>query len=296
MPELPAIGTRVSVRYRRPPGSVPPLTDVVGHLEHGAPKLRVRTKAGDAVEFSAEDVVFLRELSDAPVRNSQIRRLEEAAALAWPGVEQEWLDGWLLRFGRGSTHRANSAVPLGVSASTAAVPAIRRWYSDRGRTPWLAVPDRLLHLSAAGINATNVMSRVLGDDGAPEGVTLSNFPDDGWLSTFGRDVPVDVLTAVLDGEVVFASRRDHAVGRGAVTSAPDGTRWLGISSVRVAPDARREGHARSVCAALLAWGHAQGATSAYVQVQTDNDAAITLYRSMGFGLHHTGRYIDATRL
>ncbi|HZC51844.1 MAG TPA: GNAT family N-acetyltransferase, partial [Mycobacterium sp.] len=28
----PDLGTRVTVRYRRPAGSVPPLTDAVGHL------------------------------------------------------------------------------------------------------------------------------------------------------------------------------------------------------------------------------------------------------------------------
>jgi hypothetical protein len=36
-------------------------------------------------------------------------------ALAWPGVEQHWHRGWLLRFGRGTTRCANSAVPLNVS-------------------------------------------------------------------------------------------------------------------------------------------------------------------------------------
>ena len=96
------------------------------------------------VEISPEDVVAVRALTAAPVRTSQIRATEHAAALAWPGTERQWLDGWLLRGADGHTHRANSAVPLGVEAGTDTVPAIVDWYAQRGLTPWLAVPDRLL--------------------------------------------------------------------------------------------------------------------------------------------------------
>ena len=65
------------------------------------------------------------------MRTVDIRNLEHAAALAWPGVEQQWLGGWLLRFGRGSTRRANSAVPLDVEADAGAVPRDRRLVRDR---------------------------------------------------------------------------------------------------------------------------------------------------------------------
>ena len=147
MPELPAVGTRVSLRYRLPAGSTPPLTDVIGHLLQARPRVRVRTKTGAVVEISPDDVVAVRELTAAPVRTSQIRATEHAAASAWPGLEQHWLDGWLLRAAGGYTHRANSAVPLGVEANIAALPAIVDWYTQRGLTPWLAVPDRLLRLT-----------------------------------------------------------------------------------------------------------------------------------------------------
>src|SRR5690349_2552111 len=116
MVALPVVGTRVSVRYRRPPGSVPPLTDVIGRLVETGPLVRVQAKTGEMVEIAADDVVTVRALTDVPVRTSQIRALEHAAALAWPGIEQEWIDGWLLRGANGYTHRANSAVPLGMEA------------------------------------------------------------------------------------------------------------------------------------------------------------------------------------
>ena len=103
MVSWPELGTRVAVRYRRPAGSVPPLTDVIGHLLETTPLVRVQTKTGAVIQFAAGDVVALRPLSDTPVRASEIRALEHADAMAWPGVERHWQDGWLLRAGYGTT-------------------------------------------------------------------------------------------------------------------------------------------------------------------------------------------------
>jgi ribosomal protein S18 acetylase RimI-like enzyme len=295
MVALPSVGSRVSLRYRLPAGSAKPLTDVVGHLEAVAPQVVIRTKSGELIEVRPADVVSARELSSVPVRASEIRALEHAAALAWPGREQQWLSGWLLRAGGGFTSRANSAVPLDFSASLAALIAIIDWYRGRGLPAWLLLPERLVPVRAAGVKPTRVM--VCDVTGTVAGnADLTAIPDPAWMAVYRRHVPVDVLTAVVDGEVAFASVADAAVGRGAVTTAPDGTRWVGISSVRVESARRRHGNARRVCDALLQWGAEHGATRAYVEVLEDNIAAIGLYESMGFRLHHRHRYIDAGAL
>jgi len=296
---VPEIGTRVSLRYRLPAGSVPPLTDVVGHLIEVGPALRVRTKRGDMVDVAAADVVAIKALSDAPVRTGDIRNLEYAAARAWPGVEQQWIDGWLLRYGHGSTRRANSAVPLEVRGDLSALPAIIDWYAARSATPLLVAPDRLLRVPpGVPVDGENVvMTRELTTvPGAASGVTMAPHPDERWLRINERDVPIDVLTAVIDGEVVFANRSDAAVGRAAVTTAPDGTRWVGLSAVHVAAPRRRAGHGRALCEALLAWAAGRGATRGYAQVLADNVPAIDLYESMGFTTQHRVRYVDARTL
>ncbi len=298
--ELPAVGSRVSLRYRLPAGSAKPLTDVVGYLDRGAPDIVVRTKSGELIEVAAADVVSVRELSHIPVRASEIRAVEHAAAMAWPGIEQQWRHGWFLRAGRGATSRANSAVPLDVSAHLAGLAEVADWYRDRGLPARLALPERLLPVRTEGLGLSRVLVRDI--DSGPQDATraasmrLLDAPDTAWLEVYQRDVPVDVLTAVVDGELTFAVLDSCAVGRGAVTAAPDGTRWLGISSVRVRADQRRRGHARTICAALLAWGAAHGAGRAYVQVLVDNPEAVALYTSMGFRLHHSHRYVDAQSL
>ncbi len=295
---LPPVGTRVSLRYRLPAGSSPPLTDVIGHLLETGPLIRVRTKTGAVVQISPADVVAVKELTTTPVRTSQIRATEHAAALAWPGLEQHWLHGWLLRAARGHTHRANSAVPLGVEADWAALTAIVEWYTERGLMPWLWIPDRLLRLpeAVAAELETCVMVRDLPAGEPDAAVTLTPRPDERWLRLYRRDIPVDVLTAVVDGDAVFATYADAGVGRAAVTGGPDGTRWVGLSAVRVNDRQRRRGHARRLCSALLACGAERGATRAYVQVLVDNRAGIALYESLGFATQHRARYLDAALL
>jgi ribosomal protein S18 acetylase RimI-like enzyme len=290
MTELPAVGNRVSIRYRLDDG----LTDVIGHLEAVSPVVRVRTASDGTVEVAPSSIVSVRELSHRPVRNSEIRALEQAAAGAWPGTEQQWVGGWFARAAGGHTSRANSAVPLHMSATVAELPAVVDWYRSRDLPAWLALPERLLRVSAEGTKENRVMVCDVSPAPAPAPeVRFADIPGPGWLSIYERQVPVEVLTAVVDGVVTFAALDGAAVGRGAVTSAPDGTRWLGISSVRVATDQRRRGQARMICQALLNWGAQHGAQKCYVQVLADNSAAIRLYESMGFTLHHRVRYVAA---
>ncbi|MDW5613065.1 GNAT family N-acetyltransferase [Mycolicibacterium sp. D5.8-2] len=296
MTEVPEVGTRVSLRYRLPTDSDRPFTDVVGHIVDAGPVVRIHTRRGDVVDVAREDVVAVRVVPEMPVRTGEIRNLEHAAALGWPGTEHQWLDGWLLRHGHGVTRRANSAVPLRFS-SFSEIAKVADWYAERGLPALVSAPDRLLRLPD-GV-PTDAENLVMATDIAVAGVTdaaVSASPDDRWLALYRRDVPVDVLTAVVDGVVGFGELAGAAVGRVAVTDAPDGTRWAGVSAVHVSEDARRQGLARRLCAGLLDWAHGRGATRAYVQLVVENTAARALYASMGFRVHHHSRYVRAQDL
>ena len=284
----PELGTRVAVRYRRPAGSVPPLTDVIGHLLETTPQVRVRTKTGDVVDFAPDDAVSLRPLSDTPVRASEIRALEYADAMAWPGIERHWLDGWLLRAGHCDTHDANSAVPLDRFAGQATIPAIVDWYRSRDLTPRLSVADRLLRLPDEGEGANWVLVRDVQPAAPDPSVRLESEPSAAHL----RDIPIDELTAVADGELMFGTHTDKAAARASVTDSPDGIRWVGLSTIQVADPVA----AHALCEALLAWGTSRGATRGYLRVRDEDHAGAALARSLGFVLHHHARYITVAAL
>jgi GNAT superfamily N-acetyltransferase len=58
--------------------------------------------------------------------------------------------------------------------------------------------------------------------------------------------------------------------------------WVGIFGMATRSDVRRRGAARGVLRAFARWGLDEGASSLYLQVETDNAAARTLYESVGF--------------
>jgi hypothetical protein len=194
MVSWPDLGTRVTVRYRLPTGSLPPLTDAVGHLLAVDPVVRVRTKTGAVVECAPADVMALRTLTDAPVRTSEIRALEYAVAAARPGAEQAWLDGWLLRSAPDAELDTNSAVPLDISARPDAIPVIAAWYADRGLAPWLLIPDRLLKLppdlTAEGVERMLVRD-VPPEDSPERGATRA------WMLVGDRDTDAIAQAASL---------------------------------------------------------------------------------------------------
>lgn len=310
--EIP-LGRRVVMRYQLPEGYPQPLTDVIGELVSLEPP-SVRTAEGELVSVAPDRVVALKALGPRPIRTKEIRHLETAAALAWPGATHRWIDGWLVRAGNGYTGRANSAVPLGESGipATLSIDTMHRiadWYTEQGLPLLLQLPDRLAPVPPGWNTWSETV--VLGLDIAnfvlPQGpsmVRVAPAPDDGWLTThrYRGEIPVDpsvrvpdvsVLTAVQDGVLGFAALglpEPLAIGRGAVTTAPDGRRWVGLTCVAVAAAHRRNGLGALLCAELIRWGAEHGATHAYVQVEVGNAAGLALYRELGFLDHHTYRY------
>lgn len=306
-----ALGARVALRYRLPPGHSHPMTDVIGELiESDAAVVAVEASDGRVVRVATDRVVALKALGARPIRTSEIRALERAAADGWSGVEQEWIDGWLLRAGHGFTGRANSATPIEPQASPSSLAAIENWFARRGLPPVLLLPDRLGDVPAGWTtrDETLVMAADIARLQLPsESVSLiTDAPDDDWLGLYryrGRPLPdgaLEVITSVHDGVAGFArigsaASEVLAIGRGAVTSAPDGRRWVGLTAIEVAESHRRNGLGTRICGETVVWGRELGATHAYLQVSATNTGAIAMYRAMGFVDHHRYRYADPAR-
>ena len=128
-------------------------------------------------------------------------------------------------------------------------------------------------------------------------VTVEPEPSADWLSLYhyrGTTELPPVARRVLAGarEPGFAVLRDAgrvlAIARGAVDEG-----WIGVTAVEVDADHRRQGLGTAVMGAILDWGLARGAVSAYLQVAEENTGALALYDRLGFARHHGYHYTVA---
>jgi ribosomal protein S18 acetylase RimI-like enzyme len=257
--------------------------------------------------------------------DDEIVALERMAAQHWRGTEEEWLGGWLLRAAEGFTGRANSVLPLGDPGHPLddALAAVTRWYRARGLRPMIAIPLPLEmnpHTDSSGCQLDNQLSERtwltrpgpaffmvadLGKGGVPAPRQLApdakfrvdEEPDDAWLAMYhyrGQERQPPVLRKVLTSAPLqlFASIRSGqgcgdvlAIGRLSIAGG-----WAGITAVEVGPGRRRGGLGTALTMAIRAEAASHGAKQAFLQVETSNTAAMSLYESCGFRYSHRYHY------
>lgn len=237
-----------------------------------------------------------------------VREIEAVSFRAWPPLHSAEADGWVLRASGGVTGRANSVWPraAGTGSVDDRLAAAERFYAHHGLPVVLqlsvaAQPAGLPELLTSRGYAVHAAPRdvqtaplaQVAAAGEPTAVAVASAVDDTWFdvvsavnSAFGRhgDTARSLLAGVRQPSayaVLTLDGRPAAAGRAVL----DG-RWLGIFNMATLPAYRRRGAARSVLAALAQWGQAGGASSAYLQMEADNDAAPMLYATAGF----TSRY------
>ncbi|MEU2212057.1 GNAT family N-acetyltransferase [Streptomyces hygroscopicus] len=316
------VGKRVSVRLltgEREPGST--FTDVVGVLTSWTGgTLSITRRTGEAVRIAESSLVAGKVVPAAPARRrgpaASAPELDRVAARGWPPVISEPLGEWTLRASGGFTRRANSVLALG-DPGTALDEALHRvtdWYAARQLPAYIQVStgaEGTQELLAAELETRGWTREVsaqiriaalapIGDlDADASAVTLSRRLDDAWLARYQRSAePSPEARTVLSGgpSVWFAAipaeggGAPAAIGRCVV----DG-RWAGFAAVEVAPERRRQGLAKAVMTALARKALDEGASAAYLQVETDNGGAHALYEGMGFTVHHIYHHWRASR-
>ncbi|WP_446681905.1 N-acetylglutamate synthase, CG3035 family [Corynebacterium belfantii] len=290
------VGDRIVVRQEE--------FDTIGHVLNVDP-LIVRPHARGGLPSNAEPVridnpLMIKRLSPRTVRNADIRAIEVATAKAFPGIEHTWCGQWLLRAGDGVTERSNSAAPLGPQALFTPVPyeEIKEFYRRHNLPALILVPERIAPAIPGDGPEIIVMTHPLDNVSEIDDVHAEflDQPDDDWFELYhfrGKALPrhaLELLRTTIDGRMCFGRiKRDGktvAITRGTITDS-----YLGYSAVEVAPEYRRQGLATELGAAMLAWGKAHGAHTAYLQVIESNAAGIGLYHKLGFVEHHRHKYV-----
>lgn len=233
----------------------------------------------------------------------ELAELVRVAARAWQPVESERLGEWELRAAAGFTRRANSVLPLGDPGVPLdqALDAVRRWYDDRGLPAYMQTAttaadtqDRLCaELEQRGwdreVTAETWIAELapVADRDAGTGIRLSRVADEAWLARYQRKGASEVALKVLaSGPSVWFATAPGSDGPAAIGRCVVDGRWAGFAAVEVDPQQRRRGLAGTVMAALAQRALDEGASAAWLQVETDNAAARALYAGMGFAAHH----------
>ncbi|MFD3840985.1 GNAT family N-acetyltransferase [Streptomyces sp. NPDC058642] len=306
------VGKRVSVRRMNDPAAPgEKFTDTVGVLaswDNGV--LLITRKGGETVHIAESSLVAGKVVPSAPARrrgpSATYQELAHVSTRAWRPVESERLGEWELRAASGFTRRANSVLPVGDPGIPLdeALEAVRRWYGERGLPAYIQTAtgaEGTQELLCAELERRGWEREVtaelwigalapIADRAEADEVLLARDADEAWLARYQRKGVSEVALKVLGSgpSVWFATvpgssggAAPAAIGRCVV----DG-RWASFAAVEVDPEQRRRGLATTVMAALARRALDEGASAAWLQVETDNTAARALYAGMGFAAHH----------
>ena len=299
---LGAIGKRVTIRLREPGGGY---RDIVGILQNERELINSKSKL---ISFSPDEIAIWREIKPLPdlagkgaPLSQRIMELEKLSDLTWPAEEVVDYGKWRLRISDGFSMRANSVLPIGAAPVgeppvdlAAAVNKVIITYRENKLRPTFSIPlpifDELdQYLEQVGWNIKIDANFLIRDIGTIElssnpdySVEILDNPSKLWLE-LNSDQPLEKLmlryparygAIKSDGQLI-------AIGRIATADA-----WSIVTRVFVSPSFRGRGVAGALMNNLLAAASEDGATKVALQVDDENGAALALYQSMGFRLHH----------
>lgn len=234
---------------------------------------------------------------------NQVQTIEELSLNALPCLQQILYDGWVLRFAEGYTKRANSVTPL-YPSSQDAITKIQRCEQIYRKfklqpifrltnTPQVQALDQILaQQEYIKRDSVTVMVREITDTGIELNQlfpTIAYDISEEWLDHYVHAVNLPIqhwntlstMLEIIPNPTCYAWLKDRhrfcSCGLGVLEN-----NYLGLFFIVTALKQRGKGYAQQLICAMLDWGKHNGATQAYIQVETKNQSAINLYRKLGF--------------
>ena len=231
----------------------------------------------------------------------QIRTIEEISLNALPCLQQILYDGWVLRFAEGYTKRANSVTPLYPSSQDLSH-KIRRCeeiYERFKLKPIFRLTDTsesdldrtLEQLGYLKHNSVSVRVKNISDNDISNNSlfpTIAYELSEEWLDHYVHAIELPIqhwntlstMLELIPNPTCYGWLKDRhrfcSCGLGVLEQG-----HLGLFFITTAKKQRSKGYATQLISALLDWGKHNGATQAYIQVETDNQAGINLYNKLG---------------
>jgi ribosomal protein S18 acetylase RimI-like enzyme len=231
------------------------------------------------------------------------KRIEEVSLNSWPALQQILYNGWILRFAKGYTKRANSVNPLFGSNLDVEekITFCEKRYAEKGLrsifriTPFSAPAELdgvLERRNYRKIDPTLVLHLDLKGRNIPvaSAVELRNESLDDWIDIFCQLTASPVAQHQTHKEILqaipstrfLASLADSGQIVACALGVLEGY-YFGLFDLFTDPQHRSKGYGTQLTSSLLDWAREKGAQHAYLQVMRSNAPARHLYTAkLGF--------------
>jgi len=256
-------------------------------------------------------------MADSQPDITLLSRVEDVSLNAAAPPQQRWMDGWLLRYCPGKARRSRciNALAPGRLPLPDKLQAAARLFQQAGVpmvfrvTRFTQPPDLDDQLAALGwpaVDPTRVLVRpelqALTLPAMPAELRWRQLAPEAFAEAVGHlrgTLPADRLShaqrlaaaPVPHAAYVIERASDGEVLACGQTAQED--EFVGVYDVQTAQASRRLGLASLLCERMLSYAASNGATTAYLQVQADNEAALRIYRRLGFGDGYGYHYREA---
>ena len=233
---------------------------------------------------------------------------EDAAFNAWPALKEIFHDGWLIRLAGGESRRTNSVsviappreplarklafceriyqahqLPLSFRVRSLDTPALERHLAREGFAPQDETLTLFLDLKALAQDEISPEFRIEATASRRWLCSHQRFTGRSEAQTRQRQRQLELVSLPTAFASVNRGGKIVSLAYGALHDRIMTLQWVASD-----PAHRQQGFSRATLLGLFAWGVAQGARGACLQVLASNAPALTLYRSLGFtrALYH----------
>lgn len=245
------------------------------------------------------------------VQERTINEIEYLASHYWPAREIERYYGWIIQWQDGVTWRANSVLPLAATEDELvedSIDYVIDFYDKRNIPPAFKMTEASIPIA---------LDEILDEmDFQQRMITLFQTVPIEKLVCLDTEVEVDILRVsdeTIDTlyhrsmrdefaiqvrkEIIHRIKGEKKIARVMIDGQLAGVGlgvveddMMGIFSIRTMPEFRRRGVGWSINCALSIWGEENGADTAFLQVEADNNPALALYEKLGFKTLYTYWY------